>query len=349
MEQNWISPFIKCVFLRKRVIGLLGFINFSALLLFNFVFINQPLYAQQLPLFSQYTFSAFLLNPAAAGAEGYTAINLTSRSQWTGVEGAPTTGIFSIQSRIMKRNYVETNASIRKRYMQPLRSGRVGIAAGIYYDHAGQIDQTNAFFTYAYHIATGGEQFSLGATFSLMQYKVNTSFLSNTDQQDLNLNGANLLVYLPDCNIGAYYTNQKMFLGFSILQLAQGSAHLQNYHKSNFIIYRHFYLIGGYKYEMNDQVVWKPSLYIKTSQQFLIQMDATIKIIYDERFWLGVAYRTGNSFISSVGIRIDRLNIGYSFDYGNNGLMNNSYGSHELMVAIKLGDNVRRYRWMDRY
>ena len=38
--------------------------------------------AQQLPLYSQYTFNGFLLNPAVAGAEGYTAINLTNREQW---------------------------------------------------------------------------------------------------------------------------------------------------------------------------------------------------------------------------------------------------------------------------
>jgi len=29
--------------------------------------------------------------------------------------------------------------------------------------------------------------------------------------------------------------------------------------------------------------------------------------------------------------------------------MKHSYGSHEFMVAIKFGDNARRYRWLNRY
>lgn len=68
-------------------------ILFLATLLFFFI---QKIKAQQLPQFSQYTFNAFLLNPAVAGAEGYTAINLTNRAQWVGVEGATHTGILRL-------------------------------------------------------------------------------------------------------------------------------------------------------------------------------------------------------------------------------------------------------------
>src|ERR1035437_10109597 len=70
--------------------------------------------AQQLPLYSQYSFNAFLLNPAVAGAEGYTAINLTSREQWLGIEDAPRTYALSLQTRIMKNS--ATNAPVRKKY-----------------------------------------------------------------------------------------------------------------------------------------------------------------------------------------------------------------------------------------
>ena len=34
-------------------------------------------FGQQAPLYRQYMLNGFLLNPAAAGSEGYTAINLT--------------------------------------------------------------------------------------------------------------------------------------------------------------------------------------------------------------------------------------------------------------------------------
>ena len=44
------------------------------------------IYAQQVPLYSQYMMNGFLLNPAVAGSEGYTAINLTAREQWLGLK-----------------------------------------------------------------------------------------------------------------------------------------------------------------------------------------------------------------------------------------------------------------------
>ena len=48
-------------------------------------------YGQQLPVYSQYMMNKFLINPAVAGSEGYTAFNLTSRKQWLGIKDAPLT------------------------------------------------------------------------------------------------------------------------------------------------------------------------------------------------------------------------------------------------------------------
>jgi type IX secretion system PorP/SprF family membrane protein len=323
-------------------------LRFTSVFIF-FLTVSHAISAQQLPLFSQYSFNAFLLNPAVAGAEGYTAINLTNREQWLGVEGAPQTGVVSVQTRIMKRKYIETDASVRRRYLRPLHSGRVGLGACIYYDRAGLIDQTGAQFTYAYHIAKTKSQFSIGLTFCMLQFRVNTNELVSVNPQNDLLTNRKLLVYIPDFNIGAYYTDQNKFLGLSILQLAEGFANFGNYNRKDFIIYRHFYLTGGYKIELNEQTILEPSFYFKTSEEWRMQMDATLKLIYDNRCWIGMACRTGTTFIASVGLRIDRLHLGYAFDYSPSGLLNNSYGSHELMVALKLGDNVRRYRWMERY
>ena len=46
---------------------------------------------------------------------------------------------------------------------------------------------------------------------------------------------------------------------------------------------------------------------------------------------------------------MQRFYAGYSFDYGFNQLSYRSYGSHEIVMDCKLGDSVRRYRWLERY
>jgi type IX secretion system PorP/SprF family membrane protein len=62
--------------------------------------------AQQLPVYSQYIFNKYLINPAVAGADGYTSINLTTRQQWAGYKGAPQTYSLSGQGRLLKQKYL---------------------------------------------------------------------------------------------------------------------------------------------------------------------------------------------------------------------------------------------------
>jgi type IX secretion system PorP/SprF family membrane protein len=101
------------------------------------------LHAQQLPVYSQYMMNAFLLNPAVAGHEGYTAINVTGREQWLGMKDAPGTYAVSAQTRLLKNSYISRSASIRKRKRVMSRSGRVGYGLYAYTDMAGAFNRTD--------------------------------------------------------------------------------------------------------------------------------------------------------------------------------------------------------------
>lgn len=305
--------------------------------------------AQQLPVYSQYTFNAFLLNPAVAGAEGYTAINVTSREQWVGIEGAPSTHCISIQTRIMKRDYIETNASIRKRYLRPLRSGKVGLGAYIYRDHIGLTDQTGVQLTYAYHIAGAKSQFSMGMTLSVSQYKLDVGELKLPDVNDKLINNEAMSMIIPDVNVGVYYTNQGMFVGFSAFNLMQASIMFGSYRNNDFRMKRQYNIVGGFKYDLDERYTIEPSAYFKMSEQWKPQSDIVLKLIYDRKFWLGLGYRYTGTVIGTVGMKLSRFYVGYAYDYSANSLSYYSYGTHELMLALKLGDNTRRYRWMERY
>ncbi|HEX2935776.1 MAG TPA: type IX secretion system membrane protein PorP/SprF [Bacteroidales bacterium] len=335
---NWIvtyrlTPSIRLLF---RVMGML-------------LLVTNTLHAQQMPAYSQYTFNGFLLNPAVAGSEGYTAINVTSREQWIGIDGAPGTQSISIQTRIMKRNYVESDASARKRYMHVLRSGRVGLGAYAYHDRIGLSNQTGAQLTYAYHIAGAKSQFSMGLTLSVFQYRLRTDEMKLPDVTDKLINNEDLSMTIPDANVGVYYTNQSMYIGFSAFNLTRASIMFGNYRSTDFRMERQYNLIGGFKYDLNEVYTLEPSVYLKVSEQWKPQADLMLKLIYDRRFWLGAGYRYGNTAIGTVGVKLDRFYVGYSYDYSVNSLSYYSYGTHELMLALKLGDNTRRYRWMERY
>jgi len=64
-----------------------------------FLIFTSGIKAQQLPLYSQYMFNKFLINPAVAGSDGYTSFNLTAREQWIGIDNSPKTHSLSYQTR----------------------------------------------------------------------------------------------------------------------------------------------------------------------------------------------------------------------------------------------------------
>ncbi len=307
-------------------------------------------HAQQIPYYSQYTFSPFILNPAAAGADAFTTFILTNRNQWLGVEGAPTVFAASLQTRIMKKSHIFKNARIRRKNKPLLHSGRVGLGIHAYNYHAGQIDQTWLQFTYAYHIFLNSRsQLSLGLSLGFMKYKIKKDDLKLLDNLDDPAYGSNISLNIPDANFGVYYSDSKSYIGISILQLLQSTVNFGTYKSENFHIYRQFYLIGGYKYNLNTKDVLEPSFYIKSSEQLNFQLDVSVKYVHDKKLWFGLGYRSGMTLIGSFGVNINKLFVGYSFDYSLKALQNYSYGTHEIMLAIRWGDYVRRYRYLDRY
>jgi len=306
--------------------------------------------AQQIPVYSQYSFSPFVLNPAAAGADGFTTITLTNRNQWVGVEGAPRTYSASVQARIMKLSHQRRSVSVRRRPQPLFRSGRVGIGLNVRNFHIGLINQSEAQFTFAYHIISdNGSQISLGSSLGFLEYKINTNNLKLTDMIDDPLYNNKISLFIPDANIGIYYSDQNKYIGLSILQLLQASLNFGINEGEDFHIYRQYYLVGGYQYNLNIQNVLESSFYFKSSEQLNLQADVSLKYIHDSKFWIGLGYRSGLTFIGSTGVCINRFYFGYAFDYSPKGLLNYSYGSHEVMLAYKLGNNIRRYRYLDRY
>jgi lipid-binding SYLF domain-containing protein len=87
----------------------------------------------------------------------------------------------------------------------------------------------------------------------------------------------------------------------------------------------------------------------RMSEQFKPQTDIGLRYRYKEDFWLGLSYRTGNTVITSVGARWNDMYFGYAFDYSFSEIQNYTLGSHEIIIAVKIGSSARRYRWLDRY
>jgi hypothetical protein len=95
----------------------------------------------------------------------------------------------------------------------------------------------------------------------------------------------------------------------------------------------------------------EPSVMLRSSDMLFqaLQADITTRIYYKEDYWLGLSYRTSNSVIVLAGLKVDRFYFGYAFDFTLSDIRTQTYGSHELTVLARFGDNPRRYRWINKY
>jgi type IX secretion system PorP/SprF family membrane protein len=307
--------------------------------------------AQQLPVYSQYMMNGFLLNPAVAGHEGYTAINITAREQWLGLKDAPGTYAVSYQTRLLKNSYISRSASIRKRKRVMSRSGRVGYGFYAFTDMAGAFNRTGLQGSYTYHIPLDRSQLSFGVSLTGYQFRINEDKMKLLDADDQLLLNTEKSAFI-------------LYAGVSAMQLFQTPLKMgADKEGPGFRMIRHYFITAGYRFELNRDLLMEPSFLFKTTEDFIAQIDVNVKFYMKENYWAGVSYRTGGSYsideetmngkgsaaIIMGGVRVDKYYFGYAFDYTFSAIGARTLGSHEFMAAVKFGDNARRYRWLNRY
>lgn len=307
--------------------------------------------AQQLPIYSQYLYNKFLINPAVAGSDGYTSINLTAREQWVGYYGAPRTYSVSMQTRLLKRSYILKQTSARRQVFRPKSDGKVGLGGYVFSDKNGIVHRTGFQASYSYHMwLRQSTQLSMGLALTGFHYKIDEREINFGDPNEPWLNSdMRRGMFIPDATFGIYLLNAQYSLGFSADQLFEASARIGDSGFKDFKLDRHYYLFGSYNFRMNYIVEIQPSFMLLMSDQLKPQADIGATYIYDQSFWAGLAVRTSGALIANVGVQYQNIFIGYSFDFTLQEIQRVTYGTHEITVAVKFGDNARKYRWLDRY
>lgn len=308
-------------------------------------------FGQQLPLFSQYLYNKFLINPAVAGSDGYTSVSLTAREQWVGYSGAPRTFAFSWQTRMLKKSFILKQTRIKREVYRPKSDGKVGFGGYVFSDRNGLVQRTGFQASYAYHIwLRHSTQLSFGLALTGYYYKIDERQINFEDPNEPWLNNdLRKGIFVPDVTFGVYLLNAKYSFGFSADQLSEASAKFGGIAYKNYTMNRQYYLFGSYDLSSGTDAIIQPSFLLKMSEQLKPQADLGATYIYNQGFWAGLAYRTSGALIANVGVKYQNIYFGYAFDFTMQEIQRITYGTHEITIALKFGDNSRRYRWLDRY
>ncbi len=310
--------------------------------------------AQQTPLYSQYILNEFVINPSVAGIDGMTSINLTGRRQWLGWEFAPRTYSASVSTRVLKSPQPFLGSKKVGTKLRKSPSGKVGLGASLLSDRNGAIVRTGINLTYAYHLMIEQSQLSFGLSFLVQQFKIDQSLAALDLRSSDPLQGViGKSSYIPDAAFGINYSANKINTGISIFQIFQSPVKYngREVYFRELKQVRHYYFTGTYKEQFLDKKDWEyePSVIIRGTENLQGSADISVRFIYKRQYWAGLSVRTSGDFVLLMGTKLDKFYFGYSFDYGLSEISRSSYGSHEALMAIKLGDSKRRYRYWERY
>lgn len=283
---------------------------------------------QQDPQVSQHMFNHLLTNPGYAGSTGMINLSLLNRQQWVGFPGAPATTVF------------QADASLK------LIGNSDGIGFTVMKDALGYESNVSFGLSYSYRIQLGQGQLGCGASLGMMNKNITPGWTDSqggdlVDGSDPALPKQEVNGALTDFGAGFYYRHKKYFLAFSSLHLTQPSFVFEE--NGHFSLKRHYYLTGGYNYELNDdRFAVQPSFMFK-SDGVASQVDLDVLVNYNRRFWGGLGYRNKDAVVVFLGFEMQNgLKIGYSYDLSTSVLSRYSSGSHELFVSYALLLNKNR-------
>jgi type IX secretion system PorP/SprF family membrane protein len=279
-------------------------------------------FAQQDAQYTQYMYNTININPAYAGSRGVMSIFGLHRTQWVGLDGAPTTNAFSLNT--------------------PINNSNLGLGLSVVNDRIGPTSDNTVSADVSYTVPMSENyKLSFGIKASGNMFNLDTSKLTPLQQNDPNLNNFNN-EFSPNFGAGVYLHSDKLYFGLSVPNFLQDSKFNDN-EVAVFEERMTFYAIGGYVFDLSQSIKFKPAFLTKVVQGSPLQVDVSANFLFFDKLMIGSAYRWDAAVSALAGFQVtDGLFIGYSYDMDTTRLRNYNSGSHEIFLRFELFNKVSK-------
>lgn len=262
--------------------------------------------AQQEAQYTQFMYNKLAFNPAYAGSLNAICATGIVRSQWVGLEGAPQSQVFNIDAG--------------------LYDGRVGVGLNLARNTIGISTNYNADISYAYRIPLGKGNIGVGLQGSIRSFNADY-----TDDRlvaiqgmtiDASIPGGQQNKLTPNFGAGIYYKEENLYVGLSVPRLLENNI---DFSEDATIISestRHFYLMGGYVFDINEKVQLQPQALVKYTENSPMDVDLNVSAIYLEKYMFGATYRVGGS---TRGVPAESIDVLFNMQINENFLFGVSY------------------------
>jgi len=289
------------------------------------LFLTSLVTAQQDAQYTQYMLNTMVINPAFSGSRGVSSMGILYRSQWIGLDGAPTTQTLNFSTPVTEK---------------------VGVGFSIVNDEIGngtsQETYFDASFSYTLPISetsnlalglkAGGHLLNLDFS-KLVNFGAETN-IPNIDQK-----------FSPNFGVGIYYYTENYFAGLSVPNILE-TTHFDNASQSSSYLATermNFYLVSGYVFDLNRNLKFKPAILLKAVNGAPLQTDVSASFLFNDKFSLGAAYRWDAAVSALFGFQIsNKLMIGMAYDVETSALGSTVFNDGSLEVFLRY-DFITRF------
>ena len=281
------------------------------------MFVTITGYAQQDAQYIQYMYNTITINAAYAGSRRVLSIFGLYRTQWVGLDGAPETSTFSVNT--------------------PINNSNLGVGISLVNDKIGPSNENNLSLDFSYTLQTSADfRLSFGIKGTANLFNLDISKLNPEDQGDPQFQDLDNK-FSPNIGAGVYWHSDKAYIGLSVPNFIETN----RFDDDDIAIYKdkiNYYLMGGYVFNLDrfEYYKFKPAVLVKMVEGAPLQADISANFMFIERFVLGVTYRWSASLSAMAGFQItDGLYLGYGYDRETTKLNNYNYGSHEIFLRYE--------------
>lgn len=286
-------------------------IKISVLLLFGIA------YAQQQPNYVLYRYTMNAVNPAYAGADGVSRLTTHFRNQWVNVDDAPQTQTFFFDTAIGEK---------------------IGLGISVVNDEV--FVENNTIFTidFSYKLELNyTTNLFLGLKAGGSSYNFNRQELANLDFPTDPALGNLDTGFRPNVGLGAYLVNDKYFVSLSVPRIALNErVDIGNGRATIASEKTHFFLSGGYDFDISLDWEFRPSTMIRYVGAAPIAVDVTAAFRYKENIELAAMYRTTGGWAGMLFFNIaDWIDLGYAYEGSSRDILNSvNDGTHEILLRF---------------
>ena len=147
----------------------------------------------------------------------------------------------------------------------------------------------------------------------------------------------------PNIGAGAFLHTNKWYFGMSAPRILNTDLNGENNVQALERI--SYYFTGGYVFDMSKAVKFKPAFLVKATNGAPLSYDLTANFLFNEKLWLGAAYRFNES-TGALGAIVDfqvskPFRIGYAYEHPISDIRPYATGTHEILLMFEVFKSKR--------